>query len=210
MYFRKNQFGDVAGFSLLRPPDGPPFYIAVNKATNGLFKVFLQEKGGDMKEWDGDPNLPALNMTRAQAEACAEWVSGTLPTPEQLDFAAGYDDHPAGQEGPAAGRNGIAIGLREPSMPGTSPPGPLPVTRPHEDVSPRGIRDLSGNGREWTNKDLRGEKEVFAVLRGRMYTLSKPLTYEQMKRERDPNYTQTQRPEVASPQTGFRIVIPVK
>jgi serine/threonine protein kinase len=199
--FRKDQPGEAA-FLLLQPENGPPFYLAENKASNALFKAFREEGGGGPTAWTDDaPDLPALNVTRAEAEACAKWLGGTLPASDQLDFAAGLT-HRDGRAGPAEGKE-AAVKLNR----------PLPVNRNDRlDISPLGIRDLGGNGREWTSDELLAKNgEKLAVLRGRMYTLSTPLTYAQLDRERgDPSFTQVQRPNVASPQTGFRVVIPIK
>jgi hypothetical protein len=76
-----------------------------------------------------------------------------------------------------------------------------------DDLSPSGVRDLAGNGREWTRDNL-PEDDTLAVLRGRSYTAAGPLTYAQLLEQRnDPNLTPTQYHDKASPYTGFRVVI---
>jgi hypothetical protein len=79
---------------------------------------------------------------------------------------------------------------------------------------------MAGNGREWTCTVLPAEGQAsrivegpsfqpkdFVVLRGRSYTLKTPLSYGIMERElKDP---QAQYAGVASPYTGFRIVLPL-
>jgi serine/threonine protein kinase len=189
-------------FRLLVRPVGPPFYLAENKVTNGLFKAFRQDNpGGETKCQDDDPLLPAMNVTFAEAKACAAWLQGLLPTPEQLDYAAGWHRR-EGRAGAFERWPSDTIGVKISR--------PLPVNRQTDDVSPLGIRDLSGNGREWTRKEIRIAGEPFAVLRGRMFTLSTPLTYAQLEEERDDRNAQTQRPTVASPYTGFRVVVELK
>jgi serine/threonine protein kinase len=198
--YRSGSAGKVQ-FLLLQPDtDGlRPYYVEEDKATNALFKEFRTESHSGNSTWkDDEPGLPALGMTLAEAEQCAKWLGGRLPTPEELDFAAGFS-HRDGRAGPARGPR-VAVKLTR----------PMPVGVDTDDISPLGIRNLSGNGREWTSAKVTAGDEQFAVLRGWMYTLSTPLTYAELARQRDPLNAQTQRPTVASPQTGFRVVMDVK
>jgi hypothetical protein len=196
--YHKGQDGETA-FLLLTPPDGAPFFLAEDKITNAAFAAFRREnRGGETKWKDDGPALPAMNMTLAEAEACAKWMHGELPTPEQLDYAAGLTKQD-GRTGPyKPPGNGVGVKVSH----------PLPMTRAHDDVSPLGIRDLSGNGREWTRATLQVGDETFAILRGWMYTLSSPLTYAMLEEQR--RIPQTQRPTVASTYTGFRVAVEVK
>ncbi|MCX7700109.1 MAG: hypothetical protein N2039_04470, partial [Gemmataceae bacterium] len=119
---------------------------------------------------------------------------------QEWDLAAGADD-PQGRSGPfRPSGQGLGVGVSR----------PLPVDRDHDDVSPRGVRDLSGNGREWTRDKVVLGGEDFAILRGRMYTMATPLTYNELRRYRDPQNSPMQRVNVPSPYTGFRIVIPLE
>src|SRR5262249_40904531 len=77
------------------------------------------------------------------------------------------------------------------------------------DVSWADVRDLRGNGREWTRDDLRVEEAVFAVLRGQRYTALEPLRYAALKEQLDKNMTPRQDPAHASPYTGFRVLLEV-
>src|SRR5205085_12202746 len=85
-----------AAFVLLQPEDGlAPFYLMEDKATNALLKR-LDAKGdwrkggkkGADDAGDGD-RLPALRLTRPEAEAIARRLGGKLPSAAQLDYAAG-------------------------------------------------------------------------------------------------------------------------
>ncbi|MBY0230965.1 MAG: formylglycine-generating enzyme family protein, partial [Gemmataceae bacterium] len=111
------------------------------------------------------------------------------PTAAQLDHAAG-DLGP----GPAAvGRRGK---------------GPAPVdSGEYADVSPRGVRNLAGNGWEWTSDDLRAGEETVAVLRGQPYSAQGKLTPARLKEMATDGLAPTQYPEAASPFTGFRVAV---
>lgn len=194
-------FGASLTLRLLTLPSGPPFYLAESKVTNRLVQQYHAENSGRATAWrnEGD-NLPAMNLTWLEADAIARWLKGRLPSSEEWDLAAGVDD-PQGRIGPfRSSGQGLGVGVSR----------PLPVDRDHDDVSPRGIRDLSGNGREWTRDKVALGGEDFAILRGRMYTMSTPLTYNELKRYRDPQNSPMQRVHVPSPYTGFRIVIPLE
>jgi len=196
--FRRDA-NDLATLKLMQPKDDDWFYIAENKATNALFQVYRTESPGGATAWKmGDPTWPALNVKWAEAQGLATWMVGDLPTPKQWDFAAGLSERASRPNGPANGPR-VAVAVTN----------PLPVNRADtDDISPTGIRDLSGNGREWTRQKFPAAEELIE-LRGRMFTLSKALTYAQLDLERDPKFTQVQRPGVASPQTGFRVVVPL-
>jgi formylglycine-generating enzyme required for sulfatase activity len=194
--------GGEERFLLMQPESGVPFYLAENKATNALFSAFREEAGaGGKTAWKNDgPELPALNVTWDEARRCAEWVGGQLATPQELDFAAGMSRRES-RPGPAK-PPGAEIAIKTAR--------PKPVNRVHDDVSPQGVRDLGGNGREWTRTKITANSEEYAILRGRMYTLSTPLTYDELARQQNDRDAQTQRPAVPSPQTGFRVAVEIK
>jgi hypothetical protein len=193
-------------FVLLRPGgNARPFYLMENKVWNGLYRAFARaEPGAAGSTWQRggvaagrdlgstSARLPVLRVTRPQAERCAAWLGGRLPSAAQLDWAAGL-----GQKGEPTGHT---VARRA--------DGPRPVTDPTSaDVSPAGIRDLAGNGREWTRDNLQAGGEELAVLRGRSYTAPGPLLPADLEAQRRPELTPTQYPSHASPYTGFRVVI---
>ena len=77
---------------------------------------------------------------------------------------------------------------------------------------------MAGNGREWTRTvyTRTGERRDLPtgpfdetdklILRGRMYTLDRPLSYSMLEKERG-TQPQTAPPQVASKYTGFRVVL---
>jgi hypothetical protein len=188
-----------------RPPQEGAFYIMEHKLSNGIFRRFAQqvheavrgsawERGGLAGGKDigsTQDRLPVLRVTRAEAQRCAEWLGGRLPTVRQLDRAGSSTQPPIARR--------VAVNRRQ--------QGPRAVDDPNGEVSPLGVRDLTGNGREWTRDVLRVEGEELAVLHGRSYT-APPLGPRPDSRSR-PELTPTQYPTRASPYTGFRVVIEV-
>ncbi len=209
--------GPGVRFWLLPPRDGEkdepaPFYLLEDKVTNKLYRRFAGERpdeagaswrkggrrGGGQDAGGGD-DLPALRVTRPQAEAFARWLGGRLPSCAQLDRAAGWREGVAPDGGPFRGDR-VAVGRRD--------QGPAAVGGPEEEgdvCAETKIRGLAGNGREWTRDDV-GE---CAALRGRSYTAPGPLTYGLLREFRSPDrrLTLTQRPAHASPYTGFRVAV---
>jgi hypothetical protein len=126
-----------------------------------------------------------------------KWLGGSLPTARQWDKAAGFHGR-QGRDGPAKGSN-VAIGLRG--------QGPLPLGASEDDVSPRGVREMAGNGYELMRDQIpeEGTEKPLVVLRGQRHTASRPLRYKDLEQQQQ--MPLTQRIESASPFTGFRIVI---
>lgn len=190
--------GEKVRFRLIAPQSGPrvePFYISETKVTNKLFVG------------TGD-DAPVMNVT---ALAAREWAQktfgGDLPTEDEWDHAAGFFDQ-QGQPTPtlAPGRAWI-----EKAAPG-------PVKRPgaDADVNRYGLNDMAGNGREWTRTVFgtdgarRTAGEFGAtdklVLRGRMFTLDRPLSFAMLEKERG-DQPHTAPAGAASKYTGFRVVL---
>jgi hypothetical protein len=185
--------GSAATFLLILPlsdADPRPFYMMENKVWNALYREFAATPGPD--------RLPVMNVTFTQAQKFAQWLGGLLPTARQWDHAAGITQH-GGRSGPALGNN-VAI----------DHDAPLAVGSAADDISPFLVRDLAGNGREFTRDRLTAEDgENLVVLRGRSFKYRTPLTYEMLLSEKEAKNTQTQHTDKASPYTGFRVVIEV-
>jgi formylglycine-generating enzyme required for sulfatase activity len=197
---------------LIRQPEaGPAFYVSENKINNGLIREFVREQPealkGSLWERGGRANgadigadrrdFPALRMTREEAEKVADWLGGRLPSARQLDAAAGFWLAKRGM-GPAQGTR-VAVGRRV--------EGPWSIEAESDDVSPLGVRDLAGNGYEWTRDDLEVGGERLAVLRGRSYAARSPLLYSDLEAQQNPENTLTQYPDRGSAYTGFRVVV---
>ncbi len=178
---------------LLRPRglgDPPPFYIMKTKAPNVLAAAL---GAADLKP--GDAQLPALGLTAAQARELANQLApglGRLPTKEQWDRAAGF----ARREWPAP-HDAAVKRIDE---------GPLPVSDPaDDDVTPEGVRDLFGNGTEFTRDLLKEGPDSLVVLRGWSFAAPRAMTYDDLQYQQ--TMPQVQYERAKSPYTGFRVVI---
>lgn len=209
----------------------PSFYILENKVWNELFAEFqghyLQkhpdlvnseqwpldwaERGADKGNGDdmpatSYPRHPVMRVGFHQAEECAKWLGGSLPSPEQWDAAAGLYEFVAKRikaAGPFRGdwnsspRPKIAVDAREA---GTSP-----VGASEDDISPFLCRDMAGNGAEWTSQVTSGGYST-VTLRGRDYHKDRPLLYSDLTTE---NSTEIEKedPYYTSDHIGCRVVL---
>ncbi len=208
-YVRKELEGGTSiRLKLVQPPNGTPFYIQVTKTSIGQWQSFNRAKPGlvrDTSLWANQPlDLPVANMLAREALEFARWADARLPTPEEWDAAAGFK----------SGVGDTNANLITKGTAAFSRGAPRPVEDEGRDWSKEGIADLFGNGREWTagilvppNKTgtispTPGERDI-VILRGRMYTLSKPLSTEIMEYEL--KVPQTQFAGSASKYTGLRL-----
>src|SRR5262249_30051382 len=132
-----------------RNEDPETFYIMQDKVSAGLFRRYLEQmkrKALTPLKWDmyGD-ECPALGVFILDAHGFAtEWLQGDLPTIEQWDKAAGRYEPNRG-EGPYQGtwkpedREQFAVGLSK----------PLEIGKTKKE-SLFHVRDMAGNGQEWT------------------------------------------------------------
>ena len=201
--------GEKATFILVAPVEqGRPFYMMENKVWNGFFAEFASAipDAVSKTDWrkDGPSKQPATRISVTEADKFAKWLGGKLPSVKQWDYTAGLGGR-AGRDGPSLKENTAAVGRSDPRN----------IDDPVQDVGPLQIKDLAGNGREWT-RDTISMREVpldgptandLVVLRGRNYTLQKPLTYADLEYEK--TTPQTQFYLKTSPYTTFRVVIEV-
>jgi hypothetical protein len=192
--------GSEVPFRLITPPGAEPFYMAEGKVTNAVYRAGAKQPTTAAA---GDPDAPVMGVTAEEAEAFASAVfGGHLPLPEEWDVAAGLHD-PGDRPGPTLKSGKARYGLKAPA------PGP------GSDEAASGVRDLAGNGREFTRAVLGGKRvgdgslspEDRVILRGRAFFLTRPLTYDVLRSEL--KVPQTQLPKERSPYTGFRVVVPL-
>jgi hypothetical protein len=101
-------------------------------------------KGDEKKK---EPKWPVMAVTAEDAQLFCEWLSGDLPSLAQWKKAAGYYNR-GGKSGPvdrAVKWEKDEVGCDRAEL------GPLAVDKSTKDVSPNGIRDTAGNGKEWTH-----------------------------------------------------------
>jgi formylglycine-generating enzyme required for sulfatase activity len=149
--------------------------------------------------------LPVFRVTPTEAHCFAEWLGGRLPSKRQwLESSGLYDDHKnAGPfEGDINDRAGLAVA--------SFLIGPRPIDWGPLNVSPRGCRQMAGNGFEWTRdlidkdgeiplEEMRATRQVIYL--GQSYLNREPATFESLKEERAKYCTE------ASYDIGFRVVI---
>ena len=195
--------GEKVRFRLIAPQAGPPvapFYISETKVTNRLYL------GGP------DDDVPVTSVTAFMARDFAEKVfGGDLPSEDEWDHAAGLFDV---DRLPGLTLSPGRAWIDRPT------PGPVRRTNPEPDLNRYDLRDMAGNGREWTRTVLTrsGERRDLSagpladtdklILRGRNYTLDRPLSYAILDKERTAQ-PQAATPTVASPYTSFRVVLPL-
>lgn len=144
----------------------PTFYMMRDKVSYALFERFAAaNKQLHSSEWkagaateDGpkkDPRLPVMAVTPEDAYKFALWLGGDLPSLEQWRKAAGYYNRGSkfGPYDPVFKKG--EIGINRPEQ------GPLFVDESTKDLSPYGIRDMAGNGKELThNLQINNTKRV--------------------------------------------------
>jgi formylglycine-generating enzyme required for sulfatase activity len=173
------------------------------KVWNELFGVFaeahpesvpksLWTKGTEAgaKGWlgvEGEASrYPVFNVRLAEAVRFATWLGGKLPSDAEWDKAAGLRDHPSDAIGPftvSGGIEDVAVGREN--------EGPIPTGSSKDDVSMYGVKDMAGNGWEFTRspaitvdlppvEEFENDLSLPIKQRGRSYTEDGPLTFEAM------------------------------
>jgi len=190
--------GDVR-FVLIEPrgPVTKPFYIQEQKVCNALYNLFTVDP-------ITNAFTPAMGLNVRTASALAEWLGGRLPTPAEWDAAAGFYE----PNRPAAitAKGKPAVGLATPRA----------INGNEADRNALDIADMAGNGREFTSHVLlpdgktrpmnaAEDDRALMVLRGRLYTTAKPLSWADLETEQ--KTPQTQFFGKASPFTTFRVVV---
>jgi serine/threonine protein kinase/formylglycine-generating enzyme required for sulfatase activity len=172
-----------------QPAEPASFYLMEGKLSAGLYAKLAGKVPGT-----SDQNWPIFNVSRDDAAKLAAGLGGRLPTALELDMAAGYWQR-GDRLQPARGPN-VAVNLKE----------PRPIDAPTDDISPLGVRDLSGNGEEWTSDDLPVGGKVYAVTRGRSFRAPTRVTFVDLE-YRQKDVPPTQDPLKGSDWTSFRVAV---
>jgi len=220
-------------FRLINGRETGPFYMMENKVTNGIFAKFAASnpQAVDGSSWargacgeqkdlgvDGRDQYPVFRVTCIEAAQCARWLGGELPSAQQWDEAAGRFAVQEGQ--PRADDAGPFIPLdadaptNEQVAVNRGGEGPLPAGAATHDISsPYGIRDMAGNGSEWT-RSPRDAAEKFdpdvpdellaMILRGRSYLHPDALHYQDLD---DQLQSEARRATESDCDIGFRVVV---
>jgi serine/threonine protein kinase/formylglycine-generating enzyme required for sulfatase activity len=158
--------------------------------------------------------LPAMRIALEDAQRCALWLGGQLPTLDQWNEAAGLPETGKDQDdGPfkKPWQGGVAVGRKK--------VGPRPVGKPDKDISKYEVHDMAGNGLEWTRSYRDdGYQELWEVqkppasaeifLRGHSYEEAQPLTFDRIRRERITQpYSRDVFGRVPDYLIGFRVVV---
>ncbi len=229
----------------MRATDPDTFYMMDNKVWNGLFAYFAEQRPDDVRnnEWqDGahaprtipsvaegvttpaedenfvnfraadNPRLPVVSVAVEDAHRFALWLGGRLPGVDEWDKAAGmYDSDGEGPYMQAWDENSKdQIAVNRPYK------GPMKVGTAPMDISPFGLRDMAGNGREWT-RDLHATGHIplpkpatkdMVMTRGNSHLSRQPLSYDDLEhgsggvgKPEGTVYLETE------PTLGFRVVL---
>ena len=203
-------------FRLVAPVGGPhvppPFYMLETKVWNKLYAA----GGGTVppaSEVHGEL-APVTYVTAIEAARFArDAFGGRLPTPQEWDHAAGLYRV---QDRTSVSLPGSRVWVAQ------ARPCNARVDSGDCDINDLGLRDMAGNGREWTCMlipndpaaspqmwDLMhppGDQDAI-ILRGRNFTLPTPLTFDHLRSEQ--SLPQRQYAGSRSPYTSFRVVIPL-
>jgi hypothetical protein len=207
--------------------DPPTFYMMENKVWVGLYREFarqapakeLSNKNWDMKDrnspWlNRGERLPVLNVPATGATYFARWLDGRLPTVEEWNKAAGLFEENHG-EGPFRGSWQAA---RKPEIAvGRGDAGPMAVGQAGDDVSLFGVRDMAGNGREWTRTFFLGGLARhhdlptvlpgdMVMLRGHDFSHPRPWSFKEVEHVGLGNQ-ESGDPTQPSTRTAFRVVL---
>ena len=132
--------------------DPATFYIMKNKVSNQLYEeVMGKEPPNCDLQFQRLPEHPAFCVTATEAHNFASKIGGRLPTPTQWDKAAGEYDVTQSAQGPYD-LNTWNLNDNESIAVNRLLEGPMRVGTADADVSHFLVRDMAGNGLEWTNE----------------------------------------------------------
>jgi serine/threonine protein kinase len=214
--FIPRQWGDGLAQSV------PAFYLLEDKVWHELFAKFAAAKPNEVKngEWTKggrmaggpggyvstvEPRHPVLGVDVLDAYRCARWFGGDLPSLAQWRKAAGYTG--SAPRGPLDTWQPGEVAVQR------SKEGPMLVGTASKDRSvPFGLRDLFGNGFEWTRDVVGSDNRVggkvplkptqdFIVVVGQSYAARDPLVLSSLSEGGSQEFG------AIDPYTSFRIVL---
>lgn len=213
--------GSDTGETISKPAhkvDLPAFYIDKTEVTNAQYKAFCDATS---KKYPSDlekdyflnrPNAPVVGVSFEDAKAFADWAGKRLPTEEEWEKAASWDetmqskrDFPWGNE---FQKNNVAFEIEKLSDVGKYPSG----------ASFYGALDMSGNVLEWVEAYFQPYKdnpatdenfgEKFRVVRGGFFKAPNKDWLKTTKRVYvPPNTASTEDMTKDIPSIGFRCAI---
>lgn len=216
----------------------PSFYMMENKVWNGLLRAAYRDRRFHelLDAWANRPNFewtvrrewldkaekepenwPARFLTVTEAGCFADWLSGKLPTLHQYIKASGFFKQEQWGQGPFRGHWEELKKINEKQLQvavGRHLKNPIPVGRAEADVSFYGIRDLSGNGLEWTrtlkqdslrkvDEITEPSRDIRIVLFAQERISGKPLLFEHIRE----NKFVTEFFGMAHDDIGFRVAL---
>jgi formylglycine-generating enzyme required for sulfatase activity len=142
---------------------------------------------------------PVVLVTAEEAAMFAKKLGGSLPSPQQWDHAAGLYA--------VKDRESVTLPTGKAHV-GESQPRATVGPEAGNDLNEFHLRDMAGNGREWTGGVLPPEADgrVCGIVRGRSFTMKDALTFQHLRDQQ--KMPQTQFLDVGSPYTSFRVVLP--
>lgn len=188
-----------------------PFFISVTEVSAGQFDQFRQSKNEGTTAGEGDPELPAVQVSFRDALAFCEWVSpsGRLPTEVEWELVAGDGTRMQPWQNEALPDASHCNLQFDPAVTTTL----RPVNSMQAGATPTGVKNMLGNVAEWCldiyaagHDEADGDPGVGAwhAIRGGGF----------MNLIVDPKLARvTMRSSAApagGPDIGFRVVIPVQ
>lgn len=199
--------GETVRFRLIvsneKGPLVAPFYIMESKVWNELYRAGGVDPPPESSA--NGPHAPVTWVTAHEANEFAKKLGGRLPTPEEWDHAAGLYAN--------TGRDQVTLPGGQARV---SPEGgkqlvhPLPTHGPDAgtDLNTFGLRDMAGNGREWTSRTMptKPGEQGRNIVRGNLFTFKNGLTFTELRNQADRPHTQYW--AKGGPYTSFRVVLP--
>ena len=208
--------------------DLPTYYIMRDMVSNAVYAKFadtstvssdwqkgaLTDAGIDLPvENASTDRRPVFRVTAYEARAFARWIGGELPSLRQWNRAAGFEPKagetkfPPEPYGDSTGPDEIAVRRGE--------SGPLEVGQAPSDRSKYGLRDMFGNGMEWTEThhgdglpDDPASNPLLAIV-GATYGEPEPLQFKDFATSIMDTRVNKNAAEIDE-DIGFRVVLEVK